>query len=143
VIGALTVLPVEAASRDGKVYCALYEFEDAELIGKLKALKGNANVILSNMPGTAWTWLKTDDSWQQHYVGADGTPVSAELRFWLGAADSLAQSSDRVQPAVHEIRSRRAGVPAFATRGRPVRTKDVSHASGLPHGGHRAETRDE
>jgi hypothetical protein len=59
-IQALTALPTEAASSHGKVYCALYEFEDSELIGKLKALGGNANVILSNMTGTA-DGAHTDD----------------------------------------------------------------------------------
>jgi hypothetical protein len=50
-IEAMTLLPKEAASGDGKVWCALYEFEDPQLIETLTALKSNATVILSNMPG--------------------------------------------------------------------------------------------
>lgn len=55
-IEAMTALPTEAAQHNGKVYCALYEFEDTQLIGALTPLAGNANVILSNMPG------KVDDA---------------------------------------------------------------------------------
>ncbi|HUB11133.1 MAG TPA: phospholipase D-like domain-containing protein [Acetobacteraceae bacterium] len=50
-IEAMTTLPKEAAAGNGKVWCALYEFEDKQLITTLEALAGNANVILSNMPG--------------------------------------------------------------------------------------------
>jgi hypothetical protein len=50
-IEAMTMLPKEAAEKHGKVWCALYEFEDTQLIGTLTDLAGNANVILSNMPG--------------------------------------------------------------------------------------------
>lgn len=51
-IEALTALPDEAHANGEDCYCALYEFEDQELIAHLAALKGNAHVILSNMPGT-------------------------------------------------------------------------------------------
>jgi phosphatidylserine/phosphatidylglycerophosphate/cardiolipin synthase-like enzyme len=50
-IEALTTLPKEAAAANGKLWCALYEFEDGQLIGTLTALRGRANLILSNMPG--------------------------------------------------------------------------------------------
>ena len=51
-VEAMTLLPKEAAAGKGKVWCALYEFEDVQLMGSLTSLAGNANLILSNMPGT-------------------------------------------------------------------------------------------
>src|SRR6185312_5102257 len=60
-IEALTTLSDEAAD-GGQVYCALYEFEDQELITHLAALKDRANLILSNMHGTAGR-TKTDDTY--------------------------------------------------------------------------------
>ena len=50
-IEAMTLLPNEAATTNGVVWCALYEFEDVQLIDSLTALKDKANLILSNMPG--------------------------------------------------------------------------------------------
>jgi phosphatidylserine/phosphatidylglycerophosphate/cardiolipin synthase-like enzyme len=62
-IKAMTMLPEEAtASSDGKIWCALYEFEDTQLIAALTALKGNASVVLSNMPGKV-DGQKTDDTY--------------------------------------------------------------------------------
>jgi phosphatidylserine/phosphatidylglycerophosphate/cardiolipin synthase-like enzyme len=94
---------------------------------------------LAKNPDGAWTSLKTDDTWQQSYFDATGQAISAELRFWLGASSSLSPSSDRAQPAIAEIRNRRIGVPPPANAVRPVRTKNVSHATGLPHGAHEGE----
>ena len=51
-IEALTTLPDEARTNGEDCYCALYEFEDQELIANLAAIKGRAHLILSNMPGT-------------------------------------------------------------------------------------------
>lgn len=50
-IEALTTLPDEAAKKGNALYCALYEFEDPEVIDHLSRLKGSLNLILSNMPG--------------------------------------------------------------------------------------------
>jgi len=52
-IEAMTALPNEAHLNGELCYCALYEFEDQELIAHLAAIKGHAHLILSNMPGTA------------------------------------------------------------------------------------------
>lgn len=60
-IEALTTLSDEAAN-GGEVFCALYEFQDPEVIDHLAKLKGNANVILSNMPGTV-DGKKTNDTY--------------------------------------------------------------------------------
>jgi hypothetical protein len=49
-IEALTALPDQAHADGDDCYCALYEFEDQELIAHLAAIKGNAHLILSNMP---------------------------------------------------------------------------------------------
>jgi phosphatidylserine/phosphatidylglycerophosphate/cardiolipin synthase-like enzyme len=62
-IEALTLLPKEAASRAGKLWCALYEFEDKELISELEAVGTNAHVILSNMPGKV-DGRRTDDVYE-------------------------------------------------------------------------------
>ncbi|MGO9630721.1 MAG: phospholipase D-like domain-containing protein [Xanthobacteraceae bacterium] len=75
-IEAMTTLSDEAAGDDGDVYCALYEFQDPELIGHLAKLKGKAHVILSNMPGTTDDKQKTNDTYaaerkQIHDAGAD------------------------------------------------------------------------
>ena len=59
-VDALTLLPTEAKARGAKLWCALYEFEDTQLLGTLEALKGDANVILSNMTGSV-DGSKTDD----------------------------------------------------------------------------------
>ena len=60
-IEALTTLSDEAAN-GGEVFCALYEFQDPEVIDHLAKLKDKANVILSNMPGTA-DGEKTNDTY--------------------------------------------------------------------------------
>jgi hypothetical protein len=62
-IEALTSLPDEAAQSGADLYCALYEFEDPEVIGHLAALKGALNLILSNMPGTDNDGQKTKDTY--------------------------------------------------------------------------------
>jgi phosphatidylserine/phosphatidylglycerophosphate/cardiolipin synthase-like enzyme len=71
-IEALTTLSDEAAN-GGEVYCALYEFQDPELIDHLARLKDKANVILSNMPGTA-DGQKTNDTYasQRQQIRASG-----------------------------------------------------------------------
>jgi phosphatidylserine/phosphatidylglycerophosphate/cardiolipin synthase-like enzyme len=51
-IEALTALPDEAHANGEQCYCALYEFQDQELIDHLAALKSHAHLVLSNMPGT-------------------------------------------------------------------------------------------
>ncbi|HLH10682.1 MAG TPA: phospholipase D-like domain-containing protein [Methylovirgula sp.] len=75
-IEALTILSDEAAGAGGEVYCALYEFQDPEVIAHLAKLKAKAHVILSNMPGMASRGKKTDDTYaperqQIHEAGAD------------------------------------------------------------------------
>ena len=62
-IEALTTLSDDASSNGGDVYCALYEFEDPELIAHLASLKGKAHVIFSNMPGTTADKQKTNDTY--------------------------------------------------------------------------------
>jgi phosphatidylserine/phosphatidylglycerophosphate/cardiolipin synthase-like enzyme len=74
-IEALTALSDEAGEQGGEVYCALYEFQDQEVIGRLAALKEKAHVILSNMPGTVNN-EKTNDTYADereaiHGAGAD------------------------------------------------------------------------
>jgi phosphatidylserine/phosphatidylglycerophosphate/cardiolipin synthase-like enzyme len=76
-IEAMTALPDEAHANGEDCYCALYEFEDQELIAHLAALKGNAHIILSNMPGTIGNSKnKTNDTYaaerdQIKQAGAD------------------------------------------------------------------------
>lgn len=75
-IEALTTLSDEAAASNADVYCALYEFQDSELIDHLARLKAKAHVILSNMPGTSKDKQKTYDTYaaqrsQIHAAGAD------------------------------------------------------------------------
>ena len=60
--GALMQLPKEAAESGGGLYCALYEFEDQQLIDALETVGKRATVILSNMPGTV-DGEKTDDTY--------------------------------------------------------------------------------
>jgi phosphatidylserine/phosphatidylglycerophosphate/cardiolipin synthase-like enzyme len=74
-IEAMTMLPDEAAEKNCKVWCALYEFEDTQLIGSLKALKGNANLILSNMPGKV-DGTQTDDTYETERVAARAAGVN-------------------------------------------------------------------
>jgi phosphatidylserine/phosphatidylglycerophosphate/cardiolipin synthase-like enzyme len=63
-IKAMTALPDEAHANGEDCYCALYEFEDQELISYLAAIKGNAHIILSNMPGNVGnTKAKTNDTY--------------------------------------------------------------------------------
>lgn len=61
-IKAMTLLPDEAAAGRGHLWCALYEFEDEQLIGALTAIAGRVNLILSNMPGKV-NGEKTDDTY--------------------------------------------------------------------------------
>ncbi|HYZ61751.1 MAG TPA: phospholipase D-like domain-containing protein [Acetobacteraceae bacterium] len=68
-IEALTLLPKEAAARSGALWCALYEFEDTELLGTLERVGGEAHVILSNMPGEV-DGQKTDDTYAEQRQAA-------------------------------------------------------------------------
>jgi len=83
-IEAMMTLPTEAASNDGKVWCALYEFEDSELIDSLTKLGGNANVILSNMPGTITnadgSTSKTKDTYSRERAEAKAAGVAVTDR---------------------------------------------------------------
>ena len=76
-IEALTSLSDEALANNAKVYCALYEFEDQELIEHLGKLQGQANVILSNMPGTTDDKQKTNDTYaaERKQIRADRANV--------------------------------------------------------------------
>jgi phosphatidylserine/phosphatidylglycerophosphate/cardiolipin synthase-like enzyme len=60
---ALLQLPREAAAHGTELYCALYEFEDAQLIAALESVGKNAHVILSNMPGEV-NGARTDDVYE-------------------------------------------------------------------------------
>ena len=82
-IAAMTLLPQQAASSKGKVWCALYEFEDKELIAALSALGGAANVILSNMPGTVGE-EKTDDTYAAERGAAHEAGVNVTDRMMPG-----------------------------------------------------------
>ena len=75
-IEALTTLSDEAGQSDAEVYCALYEFQDPEVIQHLAALKGKAHLVLSNMPGGTGQ-QKTDDTYaaQRQQIRAAGADV--------------------------------------------------------------------
>ncbi len=99
---------------------------------------------LAQNPETAWTSLKTDDTWQDTYFDANSRPISPELVFWLAAspsANSLPTRSDvptnRSQPAIEEVMQRRNGSPrppaTPTTHPRPARQHTVSYATGAPH----------
>ena len=85
-IEALTTLSDDALNNGGDVYCALYEFEDPELIAHLAKLKGKAHVILSNMPGTDANKEKTNDTY---------APERKEIR------EAGADVIDRFMPSGH------------------------------------------
>ena len=78
-IEAMMMLPKEAASNNGEVWCALYEFEDQQLIGTLTPLKAQANVILSNMPGKL-DGEKTDDTYSDERKQAIEAGVNVTSR---------------------------------------------------------------
>lgn len=77
-IEAVTALPNDAHADGDDCYCALYEFEDPELIACLAAIKSNAHIILSNMPGTIGnTKTKTNDTYsdERAQIKQDGADV--------------------------------------------------------------------
>jgi len=76
-IEALTALSDEAVSDGGEVYCALYEFQDPEVIDHLVKLTDKAHVILSNMPGTLPDKQKTNDTYagQRKQIHDEGLDV--------------------------------------------------------------------
>lgn len=76
-IEALTNLSDEAAIAGGEVYCALYEFQDPELIEHLAKLKHGAHVILSNMPGKTADGKETNDTYapERDQIRAAGADV--------------------------------------------------------------------
>ncbi len=88
-IEAVTALPMEAQANGEDCYCALYEFQDQELIDHLAALKSNAHLILSNMPGTP------DDNPK----GPKTNDVYAAERAHIKAAG--ANVTDRFMPSGH------------------------------------------
>lgn len=75
-IEALTTLSDQAASDDGEVYCALYEFEDPEAIAHLAKLGHRAHIVLSNMPSGKGE-DKTNDTYSQER--ADIRQAGAEV----------------------------------------------------------------
>jgi phosphatidylserine/phosphatidylglycerophosphate/cardiolipin synthase-like enzyme len=86
---AMMALPKQAAVDNGTVWCALYEFEDTQLIGALEELKSDANVILSNMPGSVGVGKqaqKTNDTY------------STERQH---AKDAKVNVIDRIMPSGH------------------------------------------
>jgi len=82
-IAALTTLPEEAAANNGSVWCALYEFEDSELIESLTPLKARANVILSNMPGKV-DGQKTNDTYEDERNAAKKASINVIDRMMPG-----------------------------------------------------------
>jgi phosphatidylserine/phosphatidylglycerophosphate/cardiolipin synthase-like enzyme len=65
-ITALTTLSDEAKQEGAEVHCALYEFQDPELLAHLEALGDGAHVILSNMPGGGGKGQpKTNDTYSE------------------------------------------------------------------------------
>jgi phosphatidylserine/phosphatidylglycerophosphate/cardiolipin synthase-like enzyme len=82
-IEAMTALPKQAATGNGKVWCALYEFEDTQLIGALTPLAVKANVILSNMPGSV-DGTKTNDTYQAEREAAKQAGVNVIDRMMPG-----------------------------------------------------------
>lgn len=75
-IAALTSLP-DAAKRDGAaLLCALYEFEDTELISHLGADGASVHLILSNMPSSDKSAPSNDTYAEQRAtIKADGAEV--------------------------------------------------------------------
>jgi phosphatidylserine/phosphatidylglycerophosphate/cardiolipin synthase-like enzyme len=76
--------PKEAAvAANGGLWCALYEFEDKQLIGAIDALAKKANLILSNMPGKVGD-TKTDDTYETERQQAKGDGVNVIDRMMPG-----------------------------------------------------------
>jgi len=88
-IEALTALPDEANANGEDCYCALYEFEDEELINHLAALKGYAHLILSNMPGVP------DDKPKGPKTNDVYAPEREEIK------EAGAEVTDRFMPSSH------------------------------------------
>jgi phosphatidylserine/phosphatidylglycerophosphate/cardiolipin synthase-like enzyme len=88
-IAALTALPAEAAATGGELFCALYEFEDQELIDALDKVGKQAHVILSNMPGEV--------------KGEEGEPVKTNDTYKpeRDAAAQIVDVIDRMMPGGH------------------------------------------
>jgi phosphatidylserine/phosphatidylglycerophosphate/cardiolipin synthase-like enzyme len=84
-IEAMTALPDEAHANGEDCYCALYEFEDQQLIAHLAAIKGNAHIILSNMPGTVDnTKQKTNDTYSAEREQIKQAGADVDDRFMPG-----------------------------------------------------------
>jgi phosphatidylserine/phosphatidylglycerophosphate/cardiolipin synthase-like enzyme len=79
-IEALTTLPDEALKSGADLYCALYEFQDQEVIQHLAALKGSLNLILSNMPGGLGA-SKTNDTYSVERAGIKAAGAHVIDRF--------------------------------------------------------------
>ncbi|HVT52344.1 MAG TPA: hypothetical protein VHE77_12285, partial [Dongiaceae bacterium] len=83
-IGALTMLPDEAAENAGTLYCAFYEFDDPEVIAHLRPLKSALNLILSNMPGTDARGAKTNDTYAPERAEIKNAGAKVSDRFMAG-----------------------------------------------------------
>ncbi len=106
---------------------------------------------LAKNPKTAWTSLKTDDTWQNTYFDADSRPISPELNFWLAASPSINSLptpstilNNRPQSAIDEVMQggKRKSRPrrAPADNNYPVRKHTISYATGKPHRTRKAGT---
>ncbi len=83
-VDALTELPQQAAAQGADLYCALYEFEDQQLIGALEKVGRNAHVLLSNMPGEV-----------------NGTRTKDVYKAERDAAAAIVDVIDRMMPGGH------------------------------------------
>jgi phosphatidylserine/phosphatidylglycerophosphate/cardiolipin synthase-like enzyme len=79
-IDALTLLPKQAVAEGAQLWSALYEFEDPQLLETLFALKGNAHVILSNMPGKDENDKRTKDTYEDERNQAKAIGVNVTDR---------------------------------------------------------------
>lgn len=111
-IEALTRLPKGAAATGATLWSALCGFENPELLQTLFHLKGDANLILSNMPGTE-NGTKTVDT----YAAEREAAKSAGLKV-----------TDRMMPSGHIGRARSRAPLTRAPP--PVRSGHRLHSTG-------------
>ncbi len=81
-IEAITTLPDEALAGGQELLLALYEFQDPELIAHFAALRGNAHLILSNMPSAdTAAGTETDDTYADERAAIKAAGADVVDRF--------------------------------------------------------------
>src|ERR1700687_3891219 len=114
-IDALTGF-LQRAKKGGKIYAALYELTDAELIASLVALKNKLNIILANIEVKPSSKKGRTDAIKQGLTGAVEQDLTVSTKGTNKAAKKTGKKASVSQGTVEENANARALISESATK---------------------------